>query len=296
MTSSGILPLRQESLATWTTSLRDSQSEDPFVLIYHKGSTRLIFVGAQHDNDPSGKTFALIRDAFTLWQVDTAIVEGYGAETEVAALLALADEPLDAAGQQPNGETVPAVRGAVGVGAKVLGGEANDLDVRLIAQDSGTDPRDVLGFYVLRVIPQWLRDGTLVSTRDPKLAMQVEKQLLRSARDLGLENNVFSGFVAWADWYRNANGKSVEAGIDVEEVGPLADGRWATNRIATSIAKARDTHLLSIISGQVSERKSVVVVFGGSHALILRPAFDEGFGPPCYVGSDISDAKRRCLT
>ncbi len=297
-TTPSTVQLKPERLASWTKQLRDSQSEDPFLYVYRKGNARLIFVGAQHENDPASKTFALIRDAFTVWNIDTVIVEGFASEAgpDASALLALATETLDSDGKQPNGEVVPAVRSAVQMGSKVLGGEASDLDVMRFAKSNGIKPVDVLGFYALRVIPQWLRDGSLASTRDPNLAALVEKQLSRSARDLGLADQTLSGFASWAQWYRSTNGKAIEGGIDIEEAGPLSDGPWPTNRIAAAIAKARDAHVLALVEEQISTGKSTIVVFGGSHALILRPALNEGLGEPCYVGSDISVAKQLCLT
>ena len=33
---------------------------------------------------------------------------------------------------------------------------------------------------------------------------------------------------------------------------------------------------------------TVLVVFGGSHLMILRPALDAMLGQPCYVGSELS--------
>ncbi len=296
--SSRTVQLKPELLANWTKQLRDSQTDDPFLLVYRKGNARVIIVAAQHDNDPDSKTFALIRDAFTLWKIDSVIVEGFASEAgpDARPLLALATEALDSDGKQPNGEVVPAVRSAVQMGSKILGGEPSDRDVLRVAKRNGVKSEDVLGFYVLRVIPQWLRDGSLTSTRDPRLANLVEQQLARSARDLGLADQPLSGFASWAQWYRSTNGKPIDAGIDIEEAGPLSDGPWPTNRIASAISKARDAHVLHFVNDQISGGQSALVVFGGSHALILRPALDQGLGQPCYVGSDVSKAKQRCLT
>jgi hypothetical protein len=153
-----------------------------------------------------------------------------------------------------------------------------------------------LGLYVLRVIPQWLRDRTISGTRDEKLPELVERQLSRSLNGLGIAKPPFTDFGGWADWYRSTNHKLIGDGLDIEEVGPLADGPWPSNRIAWSISKARDAHLLGMIERQLAEERSIVVVFGGSHAAILQPALDAGLGPPCYVGSDLSQARSRCLT
>ena len=123
--------------------------------------------------------------------------------------MALSDEPLDGEGQQPGGETVPAVQNARRVGAVVWGGEASDRDVLRLAQADGVQQADVLGFYVLRVIPQWLRDRTLSDTRDEKLLGLVDRQLARSLRSLGIAKAPFTDFGGWADWYRRTNHKAI---------------------------------------------------------------------------------------
>lgn len=296
--TSSTIRLEPARLADWTQSLRDSQNDEPYLLVYHKGNRRLILVAAQHDNDPAGATFRLVRSAFDIWPVDSVIVEGAASDAgpNSLSLMALADEPLNAEKQQPGGETVPAIQGARRVGAKVWGGEANDTDVLRLAQANGIEQADVLGFYVLRVIPQWLRDGTLSGVRDAKLPGLVDRQLARSLRDLGMAAAPFSDFGGWSEWYRRTNGKLIGDGLDIEEVGPLSDGPWPSNRIAWSISKARDSHLLKVIEGQLFEAKSVVVVFGGSHAAILQPALNAGLGRPCYFGSDFAAARAMCLT
>jgi hypothetical protein len=186
--TSSTVQLSPARMAPWTQALRDSQSEEPYLLAYRKGNARLILVAAQHENDPASKTFKLVHSAFEIWPVDSVIVEGAASSAgpNYQPLLALADEPLDGEGQQPGGETIPALQNARRIGAAVWGGEANDREVLRLAQVDGVKHADVLGFYVLRVIPQWLRDGTLAATSDEKLPELVERQLARSLRALGI--------------------------------------------------------------------------------------------------------------
>ena len=74
--TSSTVQLNPARMAPWTRSLRDSQSEEPYLLAYRKGNARLIVVAAQHENDPASSTFKLVRSAFAIWPVDSVIVEG----------------------------------------------------------------------------------------------------------------------------------------------------------------------------------------------------------------------------
>ena len=102
------------------------------------------------------------------------------------------------------------------------------------------------------------------------------------------------GFPEWAAWYQALNGRPIGAGFTTEEAGPLADGRFGTNRIAAAISRARDAYLHELVIAHLNDRESVLVVFGGSHLMIHRPALDAVLGPPCYVGTALACAASTC--
>ena len=78
-----------------------------------------------------------------------------------------------------------------------------------------------------------------------------------------------------------------------EEIGPLADGPYGTNRAAYAVSRARYALLLRVIADRLDRGDAVVVVYGASHLPILRPALDAMLGTPCYVGADV-EAARAC--
>lgn len=109
-----------------------------------------------------------------------------------------------------------------------------------------------------------------------------------------LPSTTLAGFSEWAAWYRALNQKPIGAGFVTEEVGPLADGRFGTNRIAYAISRARDAYLHELMITHLNAGGSVLVVFGGSHLMIYRPALDAALGPPCYVGIELERAASAC--
>lgn len=284
-----------DALAPWTTALRDHQGDSPYVTVYARGRYRLVVVAAVHDNDPARETFRLIDAACARWPPALVIVEGTPAAAGInpAALVALGDEAA-VAGVQRNGETVPAVRCARRHAAAVIGGEVDDRIVAALASRDGIDRRDLLGFYVLRVLPQWRRDGTVNDVTDLALDTAVDRQLDLSRATLNLPPDVLPDARAWRDWYRRRNGKPLDATFSDEEVGPLADGRLATQHIASAVSRARDTYLHRITIEQLRRYKRVMVVFGGSHEAIQRPALTATLGRPCFVGGDLKAAALGC--
>lgn len=292
-------PLRPapDRLQPWTTTLRDQQPQDAFAAVYRVGRDRLVFVAAQHENRDDSLTFRLIRDAYAAFAFDTVIAEGFPTSrgANPARLFQYASENGPGSdGFVEGGETVPTVLGARQEGAALWGGEADDPDIkaRIIAQ--GFPAEDLLGFYVLRNIPQWIQERRIDHAGDPRLQSLVAAALARNREALQLPSTLLPGFPEWAAWYQALNGRPIGADFTTEEAGPLADGRFGTNRIAAAISRARDAYLHDLVIAHLNARESVLVVFGGSHLMIHRPALDAVLGPPCYVGTALARAASTC--
>ena len=172
-----------DKLQPWTTTLRDQQPEDAFAAVYKVGSKQLIFIAAQHANRDDSLTFRLIRDAYAVFQIDTVIAEGF--PTSRGANPASVFEYAAKSSARPDGfveggETVPTVVGARQENATLWGGEPDDLSIkaRILAQDFSVE--DLLGFYVLRNIPQWIGERRIENAGDPRLQSLVVAALSRN--------------------------------------------------------------------------------------------------------------------
>jgi hypothetical protein len=95
---------------------------------------------------------------------------------------------------------------------------------------------------------------------------------------LAVPTTVLPDYAAWARWYTKTNQKTFGASFEPEEAGPLADGRYGSNKIAEAISRARDEFMLNIIAQHLNAHESIMVVFGESHLMILRPALESMLG------------------
>jgi hypothetical protein len=293
------IPLRPapQKLQPWTVALRNQQPEDAFAAVYRVGPYRLVFVGAQHTNQNDSLTFRIIRDAYANFKFDTVIAEGFPTSWGVNPPRILDDvarSKVATDGFVEGGETVPTVLGAQQQLARVFGGETDDLGIKKQVAANGISEKDLLGFYVLRNVPQWIGERELKDASDPRLAALVKKALARQRDRLQMSVDTLSDYPEWLAWYEETNGKPLNASFDTEEVGPLADGRLGTNRIAYAVSRARDAYLHRLIVDHLNSRENVLVVFGGSHLMIHRPALDAVLGSPCYSGTDVRRAATTC--
>ena len=300
LTGAGTAPTLRpapEKLQPWTTILRDRQPDHAYAVVYRQGSHRLVFVAAQHENQNDGPTFRTIRAAYAAFHFDTVIAEGFPTSWGVDPARII-DESRnsrpDTTGFVAGGETVPTVIGAQEQGASLLGGEADDPIVAARVFAAGTAPTDLLGFYVLRSIPQWIEEREITDAADPRLPVLVGDALARNRTRLGLPPDILADYGQWAAWYSSINQQPIGPAFVTEEAGPLADGRFGSNRIAYAVSRVRDAYLHELIIGQLNAGKTVLVVFGGSHLMIQRPALDAVLGSPCYVGIDFRTAWRDC--
>ena len=279
-------------------SLRDRQPQDAFAAAYKLDRHRLVFVAAKHANRDDSLTFRLIRDAYANFQFDTVIAEGFATSRGVnppSIFKYVAENGAKPDGFVEGGETVPTVLGAQRQKAELWGGEPDDLAVKTSVMTDGVTGADLLGFYVLRNIPQWIGERKIDHAGDPRLKPLVEAALAKSRATLQLSTNVLTGYSEWANWYESINQRKLGAGFKTEEVGPLADGKFGTNRIAFAISQARDSYLHKLIISHLNAGRSVLVVFGGSHLMIQRPALDYAIGKPCYEGTELAHAASDCL-
>jgi hypothetical protein len=286
-----------QKLQPWTAALRDQQPDSAFAVVYRVGARHLVFIGAQHENQNDSPTFRMIRDGYAVFQFETVIAEGFptswGPNPDRIFDYVLKSK-IGPDGFVEGGETVPTVLGAKQQAARLFGGEPDDLEIKRLVAVDGISDQDLLGFYVLRNIPQWVGEREIKDAADPRLRSLVEAALARQRARLQGPAATLPDFGAWLSWYETTNGKPLSATFDTEEVGPLADGRYATNKIAYAVSKARDTYLHRLIVEHLNARKSLLVVFGGSHLIIHRTALDAVLGKPCYAGAELRLALRVC--
>jgi hypothetical protein len=285
-----------EKIAGWTAKLRDAQPEDAFAAIYSRSRKKLLFIGAKHANDTGSLTFRMIADAYASFRVNTLIVEGslYSRGANPQRLLDWVRHQTERNGFVEGGETVPAVQGARKQGANVWGGEPDDSVIRDRAIAEGFSVRDLLGFYTLRSVPQWIRERKIIGPDDPGVKKLIDQELQKNRLRLGLSEPVLPDYAAWAKWYACTNQKPFGSAFDPEETGPLADGPYASNKLAAAISRSRDAFLLEIIAQHLNAGETVMVVSGESHLMLLRPALDHMLGPPCYVGNALRSAPFAC--
>src|SRR5262245_9502686 len=177
-----------EQIASWTVSLRDAQPDDAFAAAYRFRRNYLVFVGAHHATSADSLTFQIIKDAYASFAFQVVIVEGprWSDGPNPSRLLSWVERQHEINGFVEGGEIVPATIGARTHNATVWGGEPDDTDVeaRILAQ--GFSREDILGFYTLRSVPQWMREEKISNAGDVRVKDLIVQELVHNRERLRL--------------------------------------------------------------------------------------------------------------
>ena len=269
----------------WRDFHRLRQTRPPYALEYRGCGKRLIYVAAVHGADPDGPTFQAIRAVFARRPVDFAIVEGFP-EAFGDSPPGIIDYSRQVAGTREDGEDYLAVRLAVAGGAGFSGGEPTDADVLRTVKATGMSATDLFGFYVLRQIEQWEREGRISGPSDPQVATQIDRFAAAFEADATVAAGELSDVATaggWKAWYRAVNKVTFERGYRHEDAYPSGAASRATNRMSDAVNDARDRHIVSVIARALRTHDNVLVVYGASHNLVEGPAL-KAFGKPRRLG------------
>ncbi len=290
------ITLAPSKLNSWTSQLHDRQPEDAFGAVYKFGGKKLIFIAAKHSTESDSLTFKVIKEAYATFDIDSVIVEGYpyshGPNSEKVLRWAARKQARNEF--QEGGESVPTVMGAQAENATIWGGEPDDADIRAGVLSQGFSEEDLLGSYTLRSVPQWVRERKISSAGDPQTRTLIDSELERNRMRLGFDAGLLADYGAWLRWYVDTNRKFFGEEFELQEVGPLANGPYETNKISAAISRARAEFLLGLIAKHLNAGESLMVVFGASHFMIHEPALNHMLGPPCYKGDELGAALAKC--
>ena len=267
---------------SWQVYGELNEPEFPFQQIYQGCGKTLIYIAARHGNDPEGETFKLIEKSFQTNAIDFAIVEGFGSDMGVSPkdMIEYADRMKGTPG---DAEPYLTIRLAKDADAKFQGGEPSDKQIINEVSEESISPTDLLGYYIVRQIPQLIRREQIHGPSDPRLNDVIFNMVGSFAEQTGISIdslNAIDGITNFSKWYQATNGVSFQKGYREEDSWPSVtdpDFLRTTNQIANTVGNARDHHIVGIIDDTLRKYDTVLIVYGGSHHTIQEPALKAAF-------------------
>jgi hypothetical protein len=251
----------------------------PFVASYRKGAERLVFVGAHHSFSPRSPTMRAVDEGFAEIKPNVVILEGFPTVMgdDPAPLVAVASKyGTPDASDFGRGEGMYAASIALKRGISFIGGEpTKDEEIQVLKQKGFTDEDIAFGS-----LAGWLSQPLLSGDIHDTSLESLEKVYPQAAQNVRNQANFEPpSFDEFRLLYRQLYGVDIVGDdkfllrIDIGDT--TRHGQQAKVSMMT-----RDRHLLGSIEQQLTERHSVLVIYGGSHWATLSEALQKRLGKP----------------
>lgn len=248
--------------------------DGPIVALYERGGRTLGWIAAVHGPTPDTPTAQLVRDAISALKPRIVLLEGFPT--------AWGENPdrvirrVNALPPNEGDEGDVAVRAAITVGADIWGGEPTDAQLAAALAAQGYAPGDVFFAALLGPLEQDQRNGEFDAPEGAAFDAAFNRLAHAMAPSYAAPTPTRADFEAW---FQTRFGVSLKDDPEWFTRGwPGRDGIGA--EIARASNRLRDVHAYSTVIALLSERRSVVVVFGGSHLSSVWAALEHGFGRP----------------
>jgi hypothetical protein len=261
----------------WNANLdHEFPGREPGLAHYKKDPYELFYLAASHENVIDSGTIKLVTQLFEKNKFNVLLIESIpNSSGESPRWFLIEAEKGLRKDFIIGGESAWAVIQANKRKIPFFAGEPDHQDIYLGLKALGYTDLDVIGFYVARQTPQWVREREktqrLLERKAPPFIKYYCKIFSISACPTLSEAK---------RWYREKNGLELNVGITNDDVGPEHDGKLFTQRISSAVGDIRDKFTLKIIESLVHKYQRVAVIYGAGHFVTLRKSFDVALGEP----------------
>lgn len=247
---------------------------------FQKHNKNLFYINTHHVTGTDNATCETVRKAMLAYKPQLLIIEGLPTQCGISPpgyLDYLYHEEVPH--HFPTGEISYAAFLASQNGIPFIGGEPSDEDTFACMEAEGYAVKDVMAFYLLRVIPQYRQQGKVI---DEATFDDFATDFLRD--DLSFSHVPASQRLKLQEfkpWYEShCSDLQTLSTITPEDFAPYAseDANYLQrlNRILTLI---RERHVDTLIGKALSDHDKVMVVYGDGHLFESSPVFEKMLGP-----------------
>ena len=271
--------LDSQKIRPWGKALESEYPQEKAVIAhYHKNDFDLYYLAAHHTETMGSDTLNLVGKLFE-HKFNVLLIEPIPYSS--------GESPSWFVEESKKGRTDKFVKGGESALAVILAdekkipffaGEPDHQDIYHGLKAKGYTDEDVVGFYVVRQIPQWIREREnvkgLFERKIPPFILNYCKVF--SISKCPTMTEILS-------WYRNKLGHKLTPNVSNNETAPILGGALFTQKISSDIGFIRDHFTLTLIEKLIRQYKKVAVVYGAGHFVTLRKSFDSAFGEPIFI-------------
>ena len=251
----------------------------PFIADYRHGSDHLVFVGVQHVFRPGTPTMRAVAAGFDAIKAKVVILEGFPtAMGESPMPLVQEAHRYGRPDAEPfaHGEAMYAASLALARGIPFIGGEPTKAEEIQILKTKGFTDADI----AFRSLLGWLSQAVRAAAIPDMSEQSIKKIYPALVEDVWTQNHLQApSFDELQQRYRAVYGVNIVGDDVTARIDHVFDKTRYGSMDQIGMV-TRDRNLLGLIEQQLTDRHSVLVVYGGSHWATLSSALEKRFGKP----------------
>ena len=266
------------ALGLFLVILASEPYRGPFVITYRSGDGKAtVKYIAGHWNFANiggreGKTFELTRQIFPNYMPDLIILEGIPSIKQLSPQF---KKKLRQCWSKNNGDKL--------ITFAVIGGEATDKETLIHVSRYNYSAKDLICFYLTRVIPQWKRNRQV---NPSNFENQAQKYISWCIRSFQLDNFSLRP-QEYKEWYRQKSGQP----FVLQNISASDTASWPYNRfpyfkeMADIVGNLRNQHLASVITQQTPRYKRTLIIYGTGHFSAIHKTLKKAGWPVIQIKS-----------
>lgn len=264
----------------WSEALGSEYPNKKSVIAhYRKGGYELIYLAAGHSNDFGSATINLVDELFSRYQFDVLLIEPIPFSSGESPKWFL-EEAKSGLHETfiAGGESSLAVIYADKKKIPFYSGEPDHPDTYQRLRAKGYSDQDIISFYLVRQIPQWVRSHQSTDHLLEQKAPAFTKQYCKTfaiVKCPSLEDV--------SAWYLKHIGHPLTVHVHNDEVAPVSGSQSLPHRISSDVGFIRDHFTLQVIETLLLKHKRIAVIYGAGHFITLRRSFDRALGEPSFI-------------
>ena len=250
----------------------------PFAAKYDDGTKKVYYVAGDHSSG-MGPNLKTVKAMFDELKPQAVLVEGMRTEGNYSyRRMGVSDFARD--GFKDTSESPYALWLASSQGIPARGGEPTERMVLGEVLKRGFSEQDLLGFFTVRMVPGWRRDGAIPD--EEMFRAKAVESLADDRRRLGVKARF--GYKELLAWYARQGAEVPLREVRYQDMGPEAgDGTSRLQKVSFAVDQARQARFNAQLEDLLGRFDRVLVVYGGSHLCRERRMLEQRLGAPLNV-------------
>lgn len=272
--------LDSSQIRPWSNSLESEYPNDKSVIAhYKKGSYELSYLAARHTNTMDSDTMRLVQHLIEKEKINVLLIESIPHSSGESPQWFVEESKKGLTDAfVPGGESALAVALADQKRIPFFAGEPDHQDIYRGLKDRKYTDQDVIGFYTVRQIPQWVRQR---ENKNDLFKRKIPPYLKHYCKVFGIQD--CPSMDETLKWYKSKLGHELSVDISNEETAPVLDGTLFTQKMSSEVGYIRDHFTLGIIEKLLQQYKKIAAVYGAGHFITLRKSFEASMGQPEFI-------------